>query len=614
MQGIGLSVRAAVGVTFVVAVLAFGASPAWASYTAQVQAGTLQVVGNGASDKLAVRLQAGVPTVLELDVGDNGSADFTFDRSLFTGITVAAGSGNDLVRIDQANGAFTDESIVVDGGPGNDTLLGGNGGEIFIAGEGDDFVDGNRGDDIAFLGEDDDTFHWDPGDGNDTIEGQSGSDTLDFAGANVSEHFDVSANGGRVLFLRDVATIAMDINDVERIALHALGGTDTITANDLTGTDLTNFDVDLGTVGGGGDGQADTVVVNATAGVDHIGVASSKGKISVSGLQAVVGVTDSETAFDTVQVLGAAGNDTITTGAALPGSAAIVIDGGADLDTTQFLGSSKGDTISLAPNGAAVDLLVPGTPLVTATGESLVVRGLGGADTINAATALAGLTALTIDGGPGNDTLLGGNGFDILIGGDGKDFVDGNQNNDVAFLGRGNDTFHWDPGDGSDVVEGQDGKDLLDFAGANVGEHFDVFANGGRVLFLRDVAAIAMDMDDVERVALHALGGTDTITANDLTGTDLTNFDVDLAAFGGGGDGALDTVVVNGTAGEDKVKVTRSGSKVRVVGLALQTRITGSEPANDTLRVQTLAGNDSVTVATAVSALIQTIVDLGTDE
>ena len=113
--------RSLVCAATVSAVLAFGAGPARASYTTQIVGVTLQVTGNGSSDKLALRLQAGVPTVLEVDVGDNGTADASFDRGLFTGISVSAGGGNDRVRVDQANGTFTDESITIDGGPGNDT-------------------------------------------------------------------------------------------------------------------------------------------------------------------------------------------------------------------------------------------------------------------------------------------------------------------------------------------------------------------------------------------------------------------------------------------------------------------------------------------------------------
>ena len=51
-----------------------------------------------------------------------------------------------------------------------------------------------------------------------------------------------------------------------------------------------------------------------------------------------------------------------------------------------------------------------------------------------------------------------------------------------------------------------------------------------------------------------------------------------------------------------------------VDGLRAQTRIVGSEPALDTLLLQTLDGNDDVTVAPDVSDLIAPVVDLGADE
>ena len=119
-----------------------------------------------------------------------------------------------------------------------------------LGGDGNDFVDGNRGDDTAFLGAGDDVFQWDPGDGNDTIEGQDGVDRLDFNGANIAENIDISANGGRVRFTRDVANITMDLNDVELIKFKALGGADNIVINDLSGTDATVAGVHVDLAGG----------------------------------------------------------------------------------------------------------------------------------------------------------------------------------------------------------------------------------------------------------------------------------------------------------------------------------------------------------------------------
>ena len=92
-----------------------------------------------------------------------------------------------------------------------------------------------------------------------------------FNGSAGNEIFDVSANGGRVRFTRNLGNIVMDLNDVERIDLNALGGTDTITVNDLTGTDLVEVNVNLaGAIGRrAGDGQPDTVIVNGTNGERH---------------------------------------------------------------------------------------------------------------------------------------------------------------------------------------------------------------------------------------------------------------------------------------------------------------------------------------------------------
>ena len=124
------------------------------------------------------------------------------------------------------------------------------------------------------MGAGDDTFVWNPGDGNDTVEGQAGTDTMQFNGANIAEKIDLSANGGRLRFTRDIANIVMDTNDVEHVEFHALGGADTITVNDLTGTDVTDTTIELEAPSGSGlgDGQADTVIVNATANADNVTV------------------------------------------------------------------------------------------------------------------------------------------------------------------------------------------------------------------------------------------------------------------------------------------------------------------------------------------------------
>ena len=155
--------------------------------------GLLTIRGTRGNDAIALRLQAGRPDILQVDFGDDNSADFAFERADVARILVDARAGDDVARIDESNGIFTDTiPTTIDGGDGNDTLSGGSGAELLLGGNGNDTIDGNRGNDVAFMGAGDDTFVWDPGDNSDTIEGQDGADTLRFNGANVAERFDLS--------------------------------------------------------------------------------------------------------------------------------------------------------------------------------------------------------------------------------------------------------------------------------------------------------------------------------------------------------------------------------------------------------------------------------------
>src|SRR5256885_8315078 len=127
------------------AVLGAGADKAAASYSGTLQAGTVTLTGDSASDKLALRLRPGAPDILEADVGDDGTPDLLFDRSTFTAVNVDAGGGDDELRIDRSGGIFTDEQVTLNGGPGADTLSGDVGNDVLIGGSGNDVVDGNIG-------------------------------------------------------------------------------------------------------------------------------------------------------------------------------------------------------------------------------------------------------------------------------------------------------------------------------------------------------------------------------------------------------------------------------------------------------------------------------------
>ena len=338
-----LAVSALAG-TFFAASLGLGAEQALAAYTVKVNAGTLTITGNGASDKLLLTFAGGSPSTLYVDVDADGTAEFTVDRSTFTAVDVTAGGGDDEVRV--IGGPIT-EALTIDGGAGNDTLLGGSGAETLLGGGGNDFVDGNQGVDTALLGGGSDTFQWDPGDGSDVVEGQAGSDTMDFNGSNIGESVDVSANGSRVRFTRNIAAIAMDLDGVERLNFRARGGSDTVVVNDLAGTGVKLVDVDLNATLGGGDGVADTVTAIGTDGNDRVTLSSPGGFATVTGLAAQVLVESAETAFDDVNVSALGGADTITTGREVFGPASFNVDGGDGADVTRYNGTAVADTISV---------------------------------------------------------------------------------------------------------------------------------------------------------------------------------------------------------------------------------------------------------------------------
>lgn len=295
-----------------------------------IENGLLLVKGTNGSDRIALRLQAGQPGILEVDFGDDGSAEFGFDRAEIAQILVEAGNGGDAVRVDESNGVFADTiTTTIDGGNGddrlvggtgagtviggngNDALFGGNGNENLLGGNGNDTIDGNKGNDVAFMGNGNDTFVWDPGDGSDTIEGQKGTDKMLFNGANIAEKVELSPNGHRLKFFRDIANITMDTDGVERVDFNALGGDDLVTVNNLQGTDVEQFNADLAGSLGSGDGAADRVVVNGTDGNDTVKVKGDAADVKVSGLVPTVNVLHPEIANDQLEINTLAGTDTV---------------------------------------------------------------------------------------------------------------------------------------------------------------------------------------------------------------------------------------------------------------------------------------------------------------
>ena len=174
-------------------------------------------------------------------------------------------------------------------------------------------MNGGRGNDVALLGAGDDTFVWNPGDGSDTVEGQAGLDTMLFNGANINENIDISANGERVRFTRDVANITMDLNGVEHIDFTRAGR-----GRQHRGQRPERHRREPGERrsrrhpgGTAGDNAADTVEIDGTNGDDVITLSlRADGALVVNGLSEEVVIEHFDPA-DTIHIDGLGGDDVI---------------------------------------------------------------------------------------------------------------------------------------------------------------------------------------------------------------------------------------------------------------------------------------------------------------
>jgi Ca2+-binding RTX toxin-like protein len=155
----------------------------------------------------------------------------------------------------------------------------------------------------------------------------------------------------------------MDLDNVETVDVNAKGGADTITVNDLSKTDVSKVNIDLG----GADGASDTVVINATNGNDVINITNNNGVITVSGLSTEVTISNFE-ASDRLVIDGLGGDDIIT--------------------ATGLTG------LLFTANGGNGDDVLVGSP-----GNDILM------------------------GGAGDDVLIGGGGQDVLDGGSGNNIV-----------------------------------------------------------------------------------------------------------------------------------------------------------------------------------------------
>jgi Ca2+-binding RTX toxin-like protein len=431
-----------------------------------------------------------------------------------------------------------------------------------------------------------------------SVVGDSGPNTIEISRDGTGL---ILVNGGAMAVTGGTPTV----DNTTLIVVSGQGGDDVISLNEANGT------LPRANLSGGAD--QDTL----TGGSEADQLFGQGGNDTLSGLAGADGLFgggENDTLIggeDDDQVFGESQSDRLIWN---PGDDTDLNEGGPGIDSVEVYGGPRTEVFAATGSGSRVRFAGVEPDLFSidiGTSEDLYVIANRGDDAFSATGNLAGLIKFTVDGGIGRDTLLGSDGADLLIGGDGNDVVDGQRGDDTAFLGTGVDTFQWDPGDGNDLVEGEGGSDTLVLNGSNAAERFAAVASGERVRLTRDVAAVGIDTNDVEAVDLHTLGGSDSFTAGDLTGTDLVDVDVDLAALGGGNDGGTDTVVASGTEGDDTAIVTGTGTNAEVTGLHASVSVSGIQ-IGDRLEVHGFGGDDVVDASGLADAVLR--LDGGDDD
>ncbi|WP_310734336.1 Ig-like domain-containing protein [Ideonella livida] len=364
---------------------------------------------------------------------------------------MTGGDANDTGD-DSLDGGDGNDSV--SGGLGDDTLVGGDandlGNDTLDGGDGDDSVSGGGGNDTITAGTGDDTV--DAGSGDDTVDGGTGNDAVTAGEGNDS--VDAGAGDDTVEAGSGDDTVATGSGDD---SVDAGEGDDSVDGGEGHDT----------ATGGAGD---DTLTGGDANDTGDDSLDGGDGNDSVSGGlgdDTLVGGDANDLGNDTLDggdgndmVSGGGGNDTITAG-----TGDDTVDAGAGDDTVD--GGTGNDAVTAGEGNDSVDAGAGDDTVEAGSGDDTVTTGSGD-DSVD-----AGEGDDSVDGGEGHDTATGGGGDDTLTGGDandtGDDSLDGGDGNDSVSGGLGDDTLvGGDANDlGDDTLDGGDGNDRVSGGGGN---------------------------------------------------------------------------------------------------------------------------------------------------
>ena len=333
-----------------------------------------------------------------------------------TSISGSFGSGNDILTVGSNVLVYT----YANGGSGSDRLS--------YSGKGTATLSGGVGNDTLVLGPNVSGGTLNGGDGNDSLTSEA---TSSGAGVTLNGH-----GGGDTLrggAGNDVLSGGPG-NDI----LEGRGGRDTVSGGD--GDDLLTETLSNLAAGESFDGGAgfDRIILYGRSVADDFRVTTlgtTEVRIALYSGASISGYLDAGyVARLTLQGSGGADSFTMTGALDQAGLTGITLDAGSDSspDSFEISLTSGDDTLKIAESGATVTAAWEGHLVFSllgaqvGDGDTLTVRGLGGNDTISAASVNQAHFALfALYGGDGDDEIVGSQGPDLIDGGPGDDRLSG---------------------------------------------------------------------------------------------------------------------------------------------------------------------------------------------
>lgn len=359
-------------------------------------AGTDTQQVNGSANDDIVEIFPGTPPRVQVNITTNSPEPFGLSVGSVEVGVINVVAGNDIVSAEKFFGSLG-MRYHMNGGLGNDQLIGGPDADTLEGGPGNDTLSGKDGGDLLI---------WNFGDGNDQHDGGDGKDRQEFFDSDVSSTLFITTTAPINMDNHWIPDVHIDSINIEETAVDLKGGDDSVQVNYADGFSVAQMLLEIR----GGEGQ-DSVTALLSAIDDSLIIQTQNGATRITGENQPASTLDLYLPTELLDVRTNGGNDKITIRSLQP-DLDLKIDGGEGNDTLK-------DQINfnLSPNslfyegGPGDDMLTTGDFAGRGSGRQtqaagVTLRGGEGSDSYTLFFGrLPATTSVTDDGITGTDSV-----------------------------------------------------------------------------------------------------------------------------------------------------------------------------------------------------------------